>query len=132
MLHVISNRKVLPKGTEVLIFRYIKYKGVVSNDEYYLRGTVIDCSSLKEDELTPTTLTVLGEDGCEYWGSYGAPIIGDSFFRTKEDQIEYLKGRIAINNDTIKDLQDLNDRYTESIEELKQMKPKKKLRILNK
>lgn len=128
----ISNRKILPKGTEVLVFKYTKFKGEVSNDEYYIRGIVESCTINNESELTPSILTVLGEDGCEYWGSYGAPIIGNSFFRTKEDQIEYLNSRIAINNDYIQDLHDLNDRYKESIEEIKQMKPKKKLRILNK
>lgn len=128
----ISNRKMLPKGTEVLVFKYTKFKGEVSNDEYYIRGIVESCTINEESDLTPSILTVLGEDGCEYWGSYGAPILGNSFFRTKEDQIEYLQERIARNNDYIQDLHDLNTRYNESIEEIKSMKPKKKLRILNK
>lgn len=132
MENIISNRKELPRGTEVLIFRYTRNNGVVSNDEYYIRGTVLDCKVNSENELTPSILTVLGEDGCEYWGSYGNPIIGNSYFRTKEDQIAYLENCKKISEETIEELKELIIRHQESIDKIANMQPRKQLRILHK
>lgn len=121
-------KKELKKGEEVLIF---KGNDQIQIDEIYIRGTVISCQN-SENELIPTILTVLGEDGCEYYGCYGSSRFGSYFFRTKEDQIKHLKSLIAINNDAIEDLKDINERYSNAINDIENLRPQKKLRILKK
>ena len=63
---------------------------------------------------------VLGEDGEVYIGNYGMGLVGNSFFRTREDQIKFLRRNIAINNANIFILQHRNSEYNEQIDLLTQ------------
>ncbi len=91
--------KAFPKGTEVLIFNHIRDWGE-NQDNYHYKKGVIEKSVVIQDPsyLSESSIrnfyTVLGEDGKNYFGTYGNGTIGGSFFRTKEDQAEYLTREI--------------------------------------
>lgn len=111
---------IIPNGTEVLIFKYIREWGPNQDDENYIIGTVH--SSKTSDDLSYHGSTwyeqiyeVLGEDGKRYIGTYGSGLIGNSFFRTKEDHISVLKRRINNNEQEILKLKEKNDRYFRKI-----------------
>lgn len=112
--------EIIPNGTEVLIFKYVREWGPYQDDENYIIGTVQ--SSKISDDLSchgsswyEQIYEVLGEDGKIYCGNYGAGWIGNSFFRTKEGHISVLKSRINNNEQEILKLKEKNDRYFETI-----------------
>lgn len=112
--------KIIPNGTEVLIFKYIREWGVNQDDEHYILGVVQ--SSKKSDDLShhgsplyEQIYEVLGQDGNKYIGTYNRGLIGDSFFRTREDHIETLKGKISNNNEKILIMQEKNIEYNNQI-----------------
>lgn len=83
-------KKVIKKGSEVLIFNYIPSWGPKQDTEHYIKGIVtnIEMSEYIPMHGTPKNVvsyTVLGEDGNEYFGNYGTHTFGDSFFMTQED-----------------------------------------------
>lgn len=112
--------KSIPKGTEVLIFKYVREWGLNQDDEHFILGVVQ--SSKKSDDLSchgspwyEQIYEVLGEDGNKYIGTYGKGLIGNSFFRTREDHIEALKRKISSNNESILILQEKNTEYNNQI-----------------
>lgn len=111
---------IIPSGTEVLIFKYIREWGPDQDDENYIIGTIQ--SSKTSDDLSyhgspwyEQIYEVLGEDGKRYIGTYGRGLIGNSFFRTKEDHISVLKHRINKNEQEILKLKEKNDKYLNKI-----------------
>lgn len=114
---------ILPNGTEVLIFKYIREWGPNQDDENYIIGTVQ--SSKTSDDLSyhgspwyEQIYEVLGEDGNLYIGTYGRGLIGNSFFRTKEDHISVLMRRINNNEQEISKLKEKNNIYVREINNL--------------
>ncbi len=90
-------------GDEVLIFRYIPSRGPNQNYRDYLKGKVVS-SELSEDisyhgsAQYVNNYTVVDEDGKKHYGNYYTPYLGDSFFMTKEDYIDYLEDILLSNN----------------------------------
>ncbi len=124
--------KILENGTEVLIFNYIS-GGLYKDMEHYIRGNII--KSEMSDDLSyhgspwyVVNYTVLGEDGNEYFGNYGEHTLGDNYFMTEEDYINYLKGSIQINNERILKIKEENNELEEMI---KKVKTKGKQKVLN-
>ena len=118
------NNKIT-EGIEVLIFRYIPEWGYNQDNEHYIIGTVLkkekyDDVSCHDNSWQKQVYTVLGEDGEVYIGNYGMGLVGNSFFRTREDQIKFLRRNIAINNANIFILQHRNSEYNEQIDLLTQ------------
>jgi len=115
--------KIIPNGTEVLIFKYVREWGPNQDDENYVVGIVQ--SSKTSDDLSihgsshyVQIYEVLGNDGNRYTGTYGNGLIGNSFFRTKGDQVEILKRKISHNKETITKLQEKNNEYIKQISSL--------------
>lgn len=115
--------KIIPNGTEVLIFKYISEWGPNQDDENYVVGIVQ--SSKTSDDLSihgsshyVQIYEVLGNDGNRYTGTYGNGFVGNSFFRTREDHIEILKRKISHNKETITKLQEKNSEYINQISSL--------------
>ena len=118
------NNKIT-EGIEVLIFRYIPEWGYNQDNEHYIIGTVLkkekyDDVSCHDNSWQKQVYTVLGEDGEVYIGNYGMGLVGNSFFRTREDQIKFLRRNIAINNANIFILQQRNSEYNKQIDLLTQ------------
>lgn len=118
------NNKIT-EGMEVLIFRYIPEWGYNQDNEHYIIGTVLkkekyDDVSCHDNSWQKQVYTVLGEDGEVYTGNYGMGLVGNSFFRTREDQIKFLRRNIAINNVNIFILQHRNSEYNKQIDLLTQ------------
>ena len=118
------NNKIT-EGMEVLIFRYIPEWGYNQDNEHYIIGTVLkkekyDDVSCHDNSWQKQVYTVLGEDGEVYIGNYGMGLVGNSFFRTREDQIKFLRRNIAINNANIFILQHRNSEYNKQIDLLTQ------------
>ena len=118
------NNKIT-EGMEVLIFRYIPEWGYNQDNENYIIGTVLkkekyDDVSCHDNSWQKQVYTVLGEDGEVYTGNYGMCLVGNSFFRTREDQIKFLRRNIAINNANIFILQHRNSEYNKQIDLLTQ------------
>lgn len=114
---------IIPNGTEVLIFKYIREFGPYQDDENYIHGIIK--SSKTSDDLSyhgsswyEQIYEVLGEDGKIYIGTYGRGLIGNSFFRTKEDHIKILKCKISDNMKKIINLKEKNDNYIQEINDL--------------
>lgn len=131
------NNKIT-EGMEVLIFRYIPEWGYNQDNEHYIIGTVLkkekyDDVSCHDNSWQKQVYTVLGEDGEVYIGNYGMGLVGNSFFRTREDQIKFLRRNIAINNANIFILQHRNSEYNKQIDLLTQKEEVKcSTRTLNK
>ena len=118
------NNKIT-EGMEVLIFRYIPEWGYNQDNEHYIIGTVLkkekyDDVSCHDNSWQKQVYTVLGEDGEVYTGNYGMGLVGNSFFRTREDQIKFLRRNIAINNANIFIIQHRNSEYNKQIDLLTQ------------
>lgn len=118
------NNKIT-EGMEVLIFRYIPEWGYNQDNEHYIIGTVLkkekyDDVSCHDNSWQKQVYTVLGEDGEVYIGNYGMGLVGNSFFRTRKDQIKFLRRNIAINNANIFILQHRNSEYNKQIDLLTQ------------
>lgn len=116
---------ILPNGTEVLIFKYIREWGPNQDDENYIIGTIQ--SSKTSNDLSchgspwyEQIYEVLGEDGNLYIGTYGRGLIGNSFFRTKEDHISVLMRRINNNEQEISKLKEKNNIYVREINNLEE------------
>lgn len=119
-------RNVLPNGAEVLIFNYISEWGPNQDEEQFIRGVIK--SSKRSDDLSShestwheQIYTVLGEDGKEYCGLYGRGIIGNAFFRTIEDHINYLMSKISQNDQKMKNLENENNTYVQKINDLEKL-----------
>lgn len=120
------NNKIT-EGMEVLIFKYIPEWGYNQDNEHYIVGTVLkkekyDDVSCHNNSWQKQVYTVLGEDGEVYTGNYGMGLVGNSFFRTREDQIKFLRRNITINNANIFILQHRNSEYNKQIDLLIQKK----------
>lgn len=125
--------KLIPNGTEVLIFKYIREWGPNQNEISYITG-VVQSSELSDDLSCHGSLwteyiyNVLGIDGKTYIGTYGSGLIGNSFFRTKEDQIKYLMRKINDNNQNITNLEEENNSYFNEISIIQGMDRKENLK----
>ena len=117
--------KIMPNGTKVLIFKYIREWGPVQDEKNYIIGTIQ--SSKTSDDLSihgsswyEQIYEVLGEDGNTYTGNYGAGFVGNSYFRTIEDHIIVLTRRIEDNNKEITKIQEENDVFVRQISKLQE------------
>lgn len=125
--------EIIPNGTEVLIFKYIRERNK-QDEEHYLIGTIQ--TSRTSDDLSyhgspwyVKIYEVLGEDENIYVGCYGKGIIGSYYFRTIDDHIKVLKNRINDNEQEILKIQEKNDRYFIQIKELKErLKPQEQIK----
>ena len=115
--------KNIEVGQEVLIFNYRRELGPTQDESEYKRGIVTKIG-LSEDLAAHGSVwqerlfTVLGEDGHNYFGTYGEGSIGGSFFRTPEDQVKVLKMRQEQNDEKIARLKEQNDQYADMIANL--------------
>ena len=55
--------------------------------------------------------TVLGEDGTLYFRNYKHPTLGNSFFMTQEDYIQYLERKISSNQEKILKINEENLKF---------------------
>ena len=137
-MEVFDMNNKITEGMEVLIFRYIPEWGYNQDNEHYIIGTVLkkekyDDVSCHDNSWQKQVYIVLGEDGEVYIGNYGMGLVGNSFFRTREDQIKFLRRNIAINNANIFILQHRNSEYNKQIDLLTQKEEVKcSTRTLNK
>ena len=83
-------------GDKVLIFNYISSWGINQNYSRFKEGVVIE--KKLSDDLSQhgspwevMNYRVLGEDGFKYFGNYIEPVLGDSFFMTREDYLNHLR-----------------------------------------
>ena len=120
--------KIIPNGTKVLIFKYIRERNK-QDEENYIVGTIQ--TSRISDDLSyhgspwyEQIYEVLGEDENIYVGCYGTGIIGNSYFRTIDDHIRVLKNRINDNEQEILKIQEKNDRYFMQIKKLEKSSKK--------
>jgi len=116
---------IIPNGTEVLIFKYIR-EWDKQNEENYIIGTIQ--SSKTSDDLSyhgspwyEQIYEVLGQDEKTYIGCYGRGLIGNSYFRTIDDNINVLKSRITDNEQEILKIQEKNKDYEKQIIELEEI-----------
>ena len=112
--------EIIPNGTEVLIFRYIREWKTKQDDEHFIMGIIQ--SSNESDDLShhgssyyEQIYKVLGVDGKKYIGTYGHGLTGNYIFRTREDYIRVLKNKIKNNNEEILKIQSKNDEYENQI-----------------
>lgn len=113
--------KIMPNGTEVLIFRYIRGFGFNQDeDDQYIIGIIK--SSETSDDLSyhgspyyEQIYEVLGEDGETYISTHNSGVMGNFFFRTREEHINVLKRKIITNNENILKIQEKNNEYNNQI-----------------
>lgn len=112
--------KVLNIDDEVLIFRYF---GKQLDYEHFLKGKITN--SKMSDDLSHhgspwyvRYYTVLGEDGVEYFGQYMHSTLNDYLFMTKDDYLDYLKRKVAYNQDRIKEIKGQNKKIQNIIDNL--------------
>ena len=127
-----KKEKIIENGTEVLVFSKYgnptmpKLKGIIVNSK--------DSGDLSQHG-SPWSLQVyfvLGDDRITYFGTYGGSVIGDYYFRTKQNYIDYLNRLINGNNRAIIDLENknkelrelMNINWFEEKEEAQEEKPK--------
>lgn len=107
-------KEVIPNGTEVLIFHYIREWGTDQDESNYVKGVIQSSKESYDLSYHGTTYNeqiyeVLGNDGKTYYGAYGRGIIGDSFFRTVDDHIKCIKNSIRINDEKITKINNKNE-----------------------
>ena len=127
--------KIIPNGTEVLIFKYVRELGPYQDDENYIVGTIQSSEmsndlSMHSSPFYVQVYEVLGQDGNKYIGTYGTGSIGNSFFRTKEDHIDILSKKISCNEQDILRLEEKNIEYNEQISLLKKELEKQRFEVL--
>ena len=112
--------KVIPNGTEVLIFKHFKSYKIEQDDINFIKGIII-CSKESEDlsyhgsTYNEQIYEVLGEDGKMYIGTYDSGLIGNYIFRTNEDHIKRLNKLIERNNQELLKIQNKNTEYENQI-----------------
>lgn len=107
--------KIIPNGTEVLIFNYRLNQRPKIDEELYVKGIVESSEILEEeDEIIQGKpwrkrfYKVLGEDNDIYYATYGFDVRGSHFIRTVEDHINHIKNKIKSNEEEIKNLNEDN------------------------
>ena len=112
--------KIIPNGTEILIFRYFKSYRNYQDDLNFIKGVII--TSKQSEDLSyhgspyyEQIYEVLGEDGKKYIGTYNSGLIGNYIFRTREDHIKRLKKLIYLNNQELLKIQNQNTEYETQI-----------------
>lgn len=121
--------KIIPSGTEVLIFNYIREWGPNQNEDNFIFGTVIDSKNTDFDSIhgSPWNIQVyivLGEDGKIYKGTYNTGIASSFYFRTMDDHIKRLYSKISSNCEMINNIKEDNYRNFKLISELKSRQKK--------
>ena len=115
--------KIIPYGTEVLIFEYNPARGLDQKEDIYIMGVVCDSKIVQEDVIhgsswESVTYEVLGEDGKIYSGNYNNHIRGDFYFRTIEDHISKIKSKVASNFEKVKKVNQENLELFDAIDKL--------------
>lgn len=124
--------RALAEGNEIFIFNKI-YEGNIENDAHVIKG-IIKRQIYSPDlfvHASPNcsaTYEVLGEDGKMYYGNYGRSFVGDSFFLTKKDYIEYLYNEIVNNITKIKEIEMINTKINNILESIQDDKNDTKTR----
>ena len=114
------NENAFKNGTEVLIFKYIP--GWKNQDlDHFIRGVVTERVPSEGLASPIMCYRVLGEDGKEYYGNIGFHILGECFFLTRGLYIEYLKSSIASDEVKIRELNFMNMKREQLIQEVKSM-----------
>lgn len=108
--------QIIPNGTEVLIFIDNKCCNNKQSELDFIKGKII--SSRESNDWDEQIYTVLGENRCEYKATYGSAFINDTFIRTIEDHIEYIKLSIKQNLEKIDDLKNENNSLYDVMNEL--------------
>lgn len=119
-------KKIVPNGTQVLIFKYVREWGSNQDNEHFISGIIT--SSKESEDLSyhgspyfEQIYKVLGEDGKEYYGTYGNGLVGNAFFRTIADHTAYLESVISRNNQQIENLENKNCAYIQTINDLEKL-----------
>ena len=107
-------------GDEVLIFTYIPSWGAKQDYKNYLKGKVVsfelsDDISYHGSAQYVINYTVVDEDGKKHYGNYYTPHLGDSFFMTQKDYVDYLERVISNKNNEILDMRRINRRIRKRI-----------------
>ena len=103
--------------------------GPNQNEINYIIG-IVQSSTLSNDlsyhgsSWAEYVYNVVGADGKTYIGTYGKGIIGNSFFRTKEDQIRFLMRKINDNKQKIINIEEENNSYFNEISIIEGMENK--------
>ena len=116
--------RIIPNGTEVLIFYYNEGLGPNQDVFRFIKGIVessetIEIPTMHGSPWDEVLYKVLGEDNNIYYGNYGSHITGNYYFRTAEDHIIHLKNRIKNNCDTINNLDLQNSKLYDLMEDLR-------------
>ena len=115
--------KIIPDGTEVLIFNYIANWGSKQDEEHYIKGVIESSEELEEPTMhgSPWMIRfykVKGEDNKFYYGTYDTGINGCNYIRTIPDHINKIKHKIKKNCEEINRLNDENFELYEQIVKL--------------
>ena len=115
--------KIIPNGTKVLIFNYNPSYSPKQDERHLIMGIIKESetkeiSTLHGSPWNVQAYKVLGEDGTLYYGTYDKGIVGNNYFRTIEDHIEFIKNIIKSNYETISELNDKNIDLYDYIENL--------------
>ena len=70
-------------------------------------------------------------NGKKYIGCYGSGLLGNSYFRTKEDHIRLLEAKIKWNDEKIGEIQNQNQNYQAQINVLLDNKTKQLKKLHN-
>lgn len=119
--------KIIPNGTEVLIFENNENTSYNCLDETnFIKGIII--SSKESDDLSHhgspwyvQIYTIIGENGYTYNATYGSAVINNFYIRTVKDHIKHIKQVIKNNKDKINVLNEQNYDLINTINSLMQM-----------
>lgn len=116
-------KEIIPNGTEVLVFIDNKNYNQKLSEIDFVKGKII--SSKESDDLSyhgspwyEQIYTVLGEDGKEYKATHRMAVINNTFIRTIEDHIGYIKLAMKENLKKIDDLKNKNNLLYDTMNEL--------------
>lgn len=115
--------KIVPNGTEVLIFNYVLNTGPKLDEEIFTRGIILSSEVLEEpsiygDSFKMRFYKVLGEDNKIYYGTYDVANKGSHYFLSIEDHINHVRNKIISNSKTINKLNEDNIKLFDLITDL--------------
>ena len=115
--------KIVPNGTEVLIFKYNPCLGPNQDEERFIRGRIESSEIIEESTMHGSpwdirVFKVLGEDNKTYYGTYDRGLRGQHYFRSVEDHINLIRNKIKSNNEEISKLNEDNIKLFDLITDL--------------
>lgn len=105
--------KIIPDGTEVLIFKYAPSWEQKQEEARFIKGVIESSEILEKPTMhgSPWMIRfykVIGEDNDIYYGTYDTNIKGSHYFRTIPDHINKIKQKIKNNYEQINKLNNDN------------------------